>query len=141
VGSVNNVQNNFNNNNLNVSDDIDYNNDITSNNNIGDDENLGNQRQQQQQKEGVSSLDRPRRDEEITSTWIQYISLEGNQGQKRLSHVLKSFDRTQYVLIEINSNVSPPICKLFSKKELYEKAKASKKAAKKQNSSVTKEFQ
>jgi translation initiation factor IF-3 len=85
-------------------------------------------------------LDRPRRDEEIDSLWVQYISSEGNQGEKRLSSVLKSFDRSQYFLVEVGANGRIPICKLFSKKELYEKAKAAKQA-KKANELSTKELQ
>ncbi|KAF9325577.1 hypothetical protein BG006_010956 [Podila minutissima] len=85
-------------------------------------------------------LDRPRRDEEIESQWIQYVSLEGNQGEQRLSAVLRTFDRSQYFLVEVDANAYPPICKLFSKRELYEKAKAAKQA-KKANAPATKELQ
>ncbi|KAF9186717.1 hypothetical protein BGZ51_001799 [Haplosporangium sp. Z 767] len=85
-------------------------------------------------------MDRPRRDEEIESTWIQYITPEGNRGEKQLSHVLRSFDRSQYFLVEVDSRASPPICKLFSKKELYMKAKAAKQN-KKANEPTTKELQ
>ncbi|KAG0038847.1 hypothetical protein BGZ82_010643 [Podila clonocystis] len=85
-------------------------------------------------------LDRPRRDEEIESQWIQYVSLEGNQGEQRLSAVLRTFDRSQYFLVEVDANAYPPICKLFSKRELYEKAKAAKQA-KKSNAPATKELQ
>ncbi|KAG0004510.1 hypothetical protein BGZ80_000322 [Entomortierella chlamydospora] len=86
------------------------------------------------------SLDRLRRDEEIRSLWIQYITPEGNQGQKRLAHVLKSFDRSQYYLIEVNPSADPPVCKLFSKKVLYKKAKEAKQA-KKASALTTKELQ
>ncbi|KAF9201269.1 hypothetical protein BGZ49_008471 [Haplosporangium sp. Z 27] len=89
---------------------------------------------------GKGTLDRFRRDEEIKSPWIQYITPEGNQGQKRLAHVLKSFDRSQYYLIEVDSSASPPVCKLFSKKILYQKAKEAKQA-KKANAPTTKELQ
>lgn len=85
-------------------------------------------------------LDRPRRDEEIDCQWIQFVGPEGNQGEKRLSNVLKTFDRSKYFLIEVDSGAQPPICKLFSKKELYEKAKAAKQA-KKANELSTKELQ
>ncbi|KAG0246866.1 hypothetical protein BGX31_006930 [Mortierella sp. GBA43] len=84
--------------------------------------------------------DRARRDEEIDSQWVQYISLEGNMGVKRLSSVLQSIDRSQYFLIEVNSRVDPPICKLVSKKELYQQAKALKQA-KKANEQSSKELQ
>ncbi|KAF9566606.1 hypothetical protein EC968_003696 [Mortierella alpina] len=84
--------------------------------------------------------DRPRRDEEINSPWIQYVTPEGNQGEKRLATVLRSFDRSQYFLVEVDAGAFPPICKLFSKKELYEKAKAAKQA-KKANELSTKELQ
>ncbi|KAF9350143.1 hypothetical protein BGX26_011637 [Mortierella sp. AD094] len=87
-----------------------------------------------------ASLDRFRRDEEIRSPWIQYITPEGNQGQKRLAHALKSFDRSQYYLIEVDSSADPPVCKLFSKKALYKKAKEAKQA-KKANVLTTKELQ
>ncbi|KAF9312599.1 hypothetical protein BG003_006115, partial [Podila horticola] len=85
-------------------------------------------------------LDRPRRDEEIESQWIQFVSLDGNQGEQRLSAVLRTFDRSQYFLVEVDANAYPPICKLFSKRELYEKAKAAKQA-KKSNAPATKELQ
>ncbi|KAF9363794.1 hypothetical protein BGX34_003299 [Mortierella sp. NVP85] len=84
--------------------------------------------------------DRARRDEEINAQWIQYISNEGNMGVKRLSAVLQSIDRSQYFLIEVNSRTNPPICKLVSKKELYQKAKAEKQA-KKANELSKKELQ
>ncbi|KAF9424617.1 hypothetical protein BGZ94_008024 [Podila epigama] len=83
--------------------------------------------------------DRPRRNEEIDSQWIQYVSLEGNQGQKQLSHVLRTIDRSEYHLVEVDASARPPVCKLMSKKELFEKAKAAK-AAKKANV-LTKELQ
>ncbi|KAG0210357.1 hypothetical protein BGX28_009409 [Mortierella sp. GBA30] len=86
------------------------------------------------------ALDRPRRDEEIDSRWIQYVSSEGHQGEKLLSTVLRSFDRSQHFLVEVDSGAYPPICKLFSKKELYEKSKAAKQA-KKANELSTKELQ
>ncbi|KAF9582381.1 hypothetical protein BGW38_000279 [Lunasporangiospora selenospora] len=85
-------------------------------------------------------LDRPRRDEEIDSQWIRLITPDGNQGEKRLSWALKSFDRTQYFLVEVSPHPKLPICKLVSKKELYEKNKSSK-MAKKANETVTKELQ
>ncbi|KAK3825769.1 MAG: hypothetical protein J3Q66DRAFT_328542 [Benniella sp.] len=84
--------------------------------------------------------DRARRDEEINAQWIQYISNEGNMGVKRLSVVLQSIDRSQYFLVEVNSRTNPPICKLVSKKELYQKAKA-EKHAKKANELSKKELQ
>ncbi|KAF9948902.1 hypothetical protein BGZ70_002016 [Mortierella alpina] len=86
------------------------------------------------------ALDRPRRDEEINSPWIQYVTPEGNQGEKSLARVLRSFDRSQFFLVEVDAGAFPPICKLFSKKELYEKAKAAKQA-KKANELPTKELQ
>ncbi|KAF9291106.1 hypothetical protein BGZ88_007074 [Linnemannia elongata] len=92
------------------------------------------------EKRSPAPLDRPRRDEEIDCQWIQFVGPEGNQGEKRLSSVLKTFDRSKYFLIEVDSGAQPPICKLFSKKELYEKAKAAKQA-KKANELSTKELQ
>ncbi|ORY89200.1 hypothetical protein BCR41DRAFT_402728, partial [Lobosporangium transversale] len=75
-----------------------------------------------QDEEGGSKRpvpDRPRRDEEIESTWIQYITPEGNQGEKQLRHVLKTFDRSQYVLVEVDSRARPPKCKLFTKSRAH----------------------
>ncbi|KAG9072691.1 hypothetical protein KI688_000465 [Linnemannia hyalina] len=92
------------------------------------------------EKRSQAPLDRPRRDEEIECHWIQFVGPEGNEGEKRLSSVLKTFDRSKYFLIEVDSGAQPPICKLFSKKELYEKAKAAKQA-KKSNELSTKELQ
>ncbi|KAF9900595.1 hypothetical protein EC991_007146 [Linnemannia zychae] len=91
-------------------------------------------------KRSPAPLDRPRRDEEIDCQWIQFVSPEGNLSEKPLSSVLKTFDRSKFFLIEVDSNAQPPICKLFSKKELYEKAKAAKQA-KKANELSTKELQ
>lgn len=86
-------------------------------------------------------LDRPRRDEEIESQWIQFVTEEGQLGgQKTLSSVLKTFDRSKFFLIEVDSNANPPICKLFSKKEMFDKAKALRQA-KKANTTPTKELQ
>lgn len=86
-------------------------------------------------------LDRPRRDEEIESQWIQYIAEDGQMGgQKTLSSVLRTFDRSKYFLIEVDSNASPPMCKLFSKKEMFDKARALKQA-RKANTTTTKELQ
>ncbi|KAF9122775.1 hypothetical protein BGW39_009503 [Mortierella sp. 14UC] len=91
-------------------------------------------------KRSPAPLDRPRRDEEIDCQWIQFVGPEGSLGEKRLSSVLKTIDRSKFFLIEVDSNAQPPICKLFSKKELYEKAKAAKQA-KKANDLSTKELQ
>ncbi|GJJ68587.1 translation initiation factor IF-3 [Entomortierella parvispora] len=86
-------------------------------------------------------LDRPRRDEEIESQWIQYVTEDGQMGgQKTLSSVLRTFDRSKYFLIEVDSSANPPICKLFSKKEMFDKAKALKQA-KKASTTTTKELQ
>ncbi|KAG0303493.1 hypothetical protein BGZ98_006582 [Dissophora globulifera] len=85
-------------------------------------------------------LNRARRDEEIDSMWIQYIGPEGNQGEKKLSSVLRTIDRSKFFLVEVDSTARPPICKLLSKKELYEKAKQAKQS-KKANESATKELQ
>ncbi|KAG0046940.1 hypothetical protein BGZ83_007910 [Gryganskiella cystojenkinii] len=86
-------------------------------------------------------LDRPRRDEEIESQWIQFVTEDGQLGgQKTLSSVLRTMDRGQFFLVEVDPNAQPPICKLFSKKELFDKAKAAKQA-KKANTVTTKELQ
>jgi translation initiation factor IF-3 len=92
-------------------------------------------------KEKRPVLDRPRRDEEIESQWIQFVTEEGQLGgQKTLSSVLKTFDRSKFFLIEVDSNANPPICKLFSKKEMFDKAKALRQA-KKANTTPVKELQ
>ncbi|KAF8926197.1 hypothetical protein BGZ58_000102 [Dissophora ornata] len=86
------------------------------------------------------ALDRARRDEEIDSQWIQYITPEGKRVEKTLSSVLKTFDRSEFFLIEVDSRSYPPVCKLATKRELYEKAKHAKQA-KKSNVLQTKELQ
>ncbi|KAF9975541.1 hypothetical protein BGZ73_000801 [Actinomortierella ambigua] len=89
----------------------------------------------------VAPLDRPPRDEEIQSQWIQFINESGqNEGEKRLTSVLRSIDRKQFFLVQVDANANPPICKLFSKSELFQKAKKEKQA-KKANEIVTKELQ
>ncbi|KAF9164508.1 hypothetical protein DFQ26_001360 [Actinomortierella ambigua] len=92
-------------------------------------------------KKPTAPLDRPPRDEEIQAQWIQFINEDGhNEGQKRLTSVLRSIDRKEYFLIQVDANTNPPICKVFSKSELFQKAKKEKQS-KKANEVVTKELQ
>lgn len=86
---------------------------------------------------------RPKRDEEITSRFITFVDENGTVHQrKKLSMVLQEFDRSAYFLIEVDPTSNPPVCRLFEKKQLFEKEKANKK--KKKTSStpeqVTKEI-
>ncbi|KAI8062193.1 hypothetical protein BC940DRAFT_309383 [Gongronella butleri] len=87
--------------------------------------------QQQQQ--------RSRRDEEITSRYITFVDAEGEVHERQtVDSVLASIDRSRYFLVEVNSNAKPPVCRLFDKKQLFEKQKASKKKPK-QVEQITKE--
>ncbi|KAG0170947.1 hypothetical protein DFQ28_009774 [Apophysomyces sp. BC1034] len=71
---------------------------------------------------------RAARDEEISSRFVTYVDAEGQlHGKSRLENVLQQFDRTKYFLIEVDSAARPPVCRLFEKKALFEKQKASKK--------------
>ncbi|KAG0238682.1 hypothetical protein BGW41_008057 [Actinomortierella wolfii] len=89
----------------------------------------------------TAPLDRPPRDEEIQAQWIQFINENGqNEGEKRLTSVLRTIDRKKFFLIQVDANTNPPICKLFSKSELFQKAKKEKQS-KKANEIVTKELQ
>ncbi|KAI9302628.1 translation initiation factor IF-3, C-terminal domain-containing protein [Cunninghamella echinulata] len=43
---------------------------------------------------------------------------------------LQEFDRSLYFLIEVDPTSHPPVCRLFEKKQLFEKEKANKKKKK-----------
>ncbi|KAF7723739.1 hypothetical protein EC973_001715 [Apophysomyces ossiformis] len=76
----------------------------------------------------TAPLGRPARDEEITSRFVTYVDAEGQvHGKCRLDSVLQQFDRTKYFLVEVDPSARPPVCRLFEKKALFEKQKASKK--------------
>ncbi|KAI8331171.1 translation initiation factor IF-3, C-terminal domain-containing protein [Chlamydoabsidia padenii] len=86
-------------------------------------------------------LGRPRRDEEITSRWITFVDNEGQVHQRqRLDSVLQDFDRSVYFLVEVDPVSRPPVCRLFEKKQLFEKQKASKKKKTTGPDQVTKEI-
>ncbi|CAO3631538.1 unnamed protein product [Cunninghamella echinulata] len=74
---------------------------------------------------------RPKRDEEITSRLITFVDENGTVHQrKKLSMALQEFDRSLYFLIEVDPTSHPPVCRLFEKKQLFEKEKANKKRKK-----------
>ncbi|ORX57397.1 hypothetical protein DM01DRAFT_1334023 [Hesseltinella vesiculosa] len=85
------------------------------------------------------TVQRQRRDEEITSKYVNYVDNEGQLHERQLlDRVLSSFDRSLYFLVEVNASAKPPVCRLFDKKHLFEKQKASKKKPK-QVEHITKE--
>ncbi|CAO3632014.1 unnamed protein product [Cunninghamella blakesleeana] len=86
---------------------------------------------------------RPKRDEEITSRFITFVDENGTVHQrKKLTMALQEFDRSAYFLIEVDPTSNPPVCRLFEKKQLFEKEKANKKKKKTSSSpeQVTKEI-
>lgn len=84
---------------------------------------------------------RARRDEEITSRWITFVDDSGQVHQRqRLDSVLQEFDRSLYFLVEVDPMSRPPVCRLFEKKQLFDKQKASKKKKTTTSDQVTKEI-
>lgn len=72
----------------------------------------------------------PKKNEMITSKEIFYIDEEGTkQGIKPLKDVLGQLDRKRYDLIEVNSEHSPPICKLVSREQAYKRLQSMEDAA------------
>ncbi|KAL1920004.1 uncharacterized protein VTP21DRAFT_1150 [Calcarisporiella thermophila] len=91
-------------------------------------------------KTAAPPLNRPRRDEEITARKIQFVNAQGElEGIKPLTEVLGSFDRSTYWLLEVDPRAQPPVCRLVTKKDLYEKQRARRKATK-PTASVLKEL-
>ncbi|KAJ2856865.1 hypothetical protein FB639_006059 [Coemansia asiatica] len=77
------------------------------------------------------SQERAPRDEEIQHPMITLITLDGVvDGVHPLSHVLNTMDRSEYTLILVDTHRSPPACRVFSKKLLYEKERQAKKTMK-----------
>ncbi|KAJ1879796.1 hypothetical protein LPJ57_002634 [Coemansia sp. RSA 486] len=78
-----------------------------------------------------SAQERAPRDEEIRHPMITLITLDGVvDGVHPLSHVLKTLDRKEYTLVLVDTNRSPPACRVFSRKLLYEKERQAKKSMK-----------
>ncbi|CAG8645148.1 2563_t:CDS:1, partial [Acaulospora morrowiae] len=63
-------------------------------------------------------------DEDINHAYIKFVNLEGMlEGIRPLKEVLKSFDRNEYWLVEVDSHSNPPVCKLLSKRTYFKKRK------------------
>ncbi|ORY03096.1 hypothetical protein K493DRAFT_311840 [Basidiobolus meristosporus CBS 931.73] len=85
---------------------------------------------------------RPRRDEEIDSNFIQFIDETGKmQGIVTKEQALQGIDRESYFLVEVDPTSKPPICRIVSKKQLYEKKKEAKLKSKTSPEAVLKEVQ
>ncbi|KAK9717256.1 hypothetical protein K7432_006344 [Basidiobolus ranarum] len=85
---------------------------------------------------------RPRRDEEIDSNFIQFIDETGKmQGVVTKEQALHGIDREMYFLVEVDPTTKPPICRIVSKKQLYEKKKEAKSKNKTAPEAVLKEVQ
>jgi translation initiation factor IF-3 len=68
--------------------------------------------------------ERPRRDEEITAPFIEVIEVNGEKrpgGPWPIRDVLGTLDREQYFLEEVNWSMEVPICRIYSKREQYER--------------------
>ncbi|KAJ2551623.1 hypothetical protein EV175_003624 [Coemansia sp. RSA 1933] len=75
------------------------------------------------------------RDEEITAPMINLVLEDGTtDGIHPLSQVLGSMDRALFTLMVVDPSTSPPICRIYSRKILYER----ERQAKKQKSVATK---
>ncbi|KAJ2468891.1 hypothetical protein GGI02_003563 [Coemansia sp. RSA 2322] len=79
-----------------------------------------------------SGLERAARDEEIPATLITLISEEGvvQEGTRVLAQVLGALDRTQYTLVLVDGARSPPACRVFSRKLMYERERMARKQRK-----------
>ncbi|RUP51026.1 hypothetical protein BC936DRAFT_136596 [Jimgerdemannia flammicorona] len=85
---------------------------------------------------------RLRRDEEIPHTRITFINENGKLFRNvYVKNILKTMDRTAFFLVEVDPNVEPPVCRLFSKKIVFDKQKAARKKHAPPPERVTKEIQ
>ncbi|KAL0090683.1 hypothetical protein J3Q64DRAFT_1706635 [Phycomyces blakesleeanus] len=89
----------------------------------------------------IAPTDRLRRDEEITARFITLVDEKGQVHERiRLADALRRFDRSSYFLIEVDPSAEPnPVCRMFDKKAIFEKQKASKKKKQTTPESVLKE--
>jgi translation initiation factor IF-3 len=77
--------------------------------------------------------DREPRDEEIKYEFITLVGPDGKLkegGPFRVSEVLKTMDRSAYFLVLVNPTTDPPVCRLFSKKELFDQQRRQKEIKK-----------
>ncbi|KAI9593546.1 hypothetical protein BDF19DRAFT_415375 [Syncephalis fuscata] len=73
--------------------------------------------------------ERPPRDEEITAPFIEVVEENGELkpgGPWKTRDVLHTLDREQYFILEVDSTANPPVCRIYSKKERYEKQRLMK---------------
>ncbi|KAJ2156055.1 hypothetical protein GGF46_005442 [Coemansia sp. RSA 552] len=75
------------------------------------------------------AMQRAPRDENIKASMISLISETGSQeGVHPLQRVLAGLDRSQHTLVMVAPDSSPPVCRVFSRKLLYEREKKARKA-------------
>ncbi|KAJ1941225.1 hypothetical protein FBU59_003561 [Linderina macrospora] len=75
--------------------------------------------------------ERAARDEEIHAAVITLVSVDGVvEGARPLSQVLRELDRSQFTLVMVDPHQEPPVCRVFSRKLLYERERAVKKQKK-----------
>ncbi|KAL1926052.1 hypothetical protein VTP01DRAFT_7145 [Rhizomucor pusillus] len=88
------------------------------------------------------TVDRPPRDEEITAKFIKLIDEKGElvHEKARTEDVLRTIDRNQFFLVQVDPRSAIPTCRLFDKKQLFEKQKAAKKNKNANPAKVTKEI-
>ncbi|KAG9294168.1 hypothetical protein G9A89_021527 [Geosiphon pyriformis] len=92
------------------------------------------------------SLEKHPRDEEIDYNLIKFVNAEGKmEGVKYLREILGSMDRKKYWLVQVSTDIKPPICKLVDKKLEYLKHKSirqrAKESSKLQHGAITKQVQ
>ncbi|RKP22831.1 hypothetical protein SYNPS1DRAFT_31512 [Syncephalis pseudoplumigaleata] len=68
--------------------------------------------------------ERFRRDEEITAPFVEVVDVNGvlrAGGPWRPRDILRSLDRREYFLSEVQPEANVPVCRVYSKREQYEK--------------------
>ncbi|KAI7822102.1 hypothetical protein BX661DRAFT_200517 [Kickxella alabastrina] len=86
---------------------------------------------QVRQESASNAQERSPRDDEIVFPMITLITEDGTiSGTHPLRHVLSTMDRSEHTLVLVDPQRSPPACRLFSRKLLYEREKQARKAKK-----------
>src|SRR5947209_14419044 len=61
-------------------------------------------------------------DEQIQYPLVRFVNLLGViEGPARPQDILSTLDRTQFLLVEVDSNSDPPLCRIFSRQSLLDK--------------------
>ncbi|KAI9500171.1 hypothetical protein BX070DRAFT_237870 [Coemansia spiralis] len=86
------------------------------------------QRRFEQARQDSAKQDHAPRDEQITAPMIQLVKEDGTlDGTHPLEHALRTIDRTTHTLVLVNPQAEPPVCRVFSRKILYDRGRQAKK--------------